>query len=134
MGYGNWWGKPTLQSDDGFREVGGDGEFPFGGTFFEEGFYAFGCVRLFSGPGGEVVVHFFDGVEVVFGEEAVEHGFVHSIMQRNNSNDKDPENKLTNKAWDLSAYQNAPQPPEPENKFYQRERLERFANMLLTTG
>lgn len=63
-------------------------------------------------------------------EEALEHGFVHSIMQRNTGT----ENKLTNKAWDLSAYQNAPQPPEPENKFPQRERLERFANMLLTTG
>lgn len=63
-------------------------------------------------------------------DEALEHGFVQSIMQKNSST----ENKLTNKAWDLSAYENAPKPPEPENKFPQRERLERFANMLLTTG
>lgn len=63
-------------------------------------------------------------------QEAVEHGFVNSIIQRNNGTD----NNHKNKTWDLTVYQNAPKPPEPEPKFEQRERLERFANMLLKTG
>lgn len=67
-------------------------------------------------------------------DEAVTHGFVNSIMQRNTGNKNNSEHQLSNKTWDLSAYQNAPKPQEPENNFEQRERLERFANMLLTTG
>jgi len=61
-------------------------------------------------------------------QEALDHGFVDSIMQ-DGTNDKS-----TNKAWDLTSYQNAPKPQQPQDKFEQRERLERFANMLLTTG
>lgn len=64
-------------------------------------------------------------------QEAVEHGFVDGIIQRSNSS---TENKFTNKAWDLSVYKNAPRAPEPEETFPQRERLERFANMLQITG
>ena len=71
-------------------------------------------------------------------DEAVENGFANSIIQRQSSTDNSSSNKLNNqltkKTWDLSAYQNAPKPQEPENLFPQRERLERFANMLLTTG
>jgi len=67
-------------------------------------------------------------------QEAVEHGFVNSIIQRKNGTD----NKLSNKTWDLTAYKNAPKlpkhEPEQKHKFEQRERLERFANMLLKTG
>jgi ATP-dependent Clp protease protease subunit len=62
-------------------------------------------------------------------EQAVEHGFVQSVIQRNNT-----ENRLNNKAWDFSAYQNAPKPKPPEDLFPQRERLERFANMLQITA
>jgi len=65
-------------------------------------------------------------------QEALEHGFVDSIIER--SNTQSTENKLPNKSWDLSAYENAPKPPEPTNHFPQRERLERFANMLEITG
>ncbi|MBE0379184.1 head maturation protease, ClpP-related [Pseudoalteromonas prydzensis] len=61
-------------------------------------------------------------------QEALEHGFVDSIMQ-DGTNDK-----TTNKAWDLTPYQNAPKPQQPQDKFVQRDRLERFANMLLKTG
>ena len=61
-------------------------------------------------------------------QEALEHGFVDSIMQDGASD------KTTNKAWDLTTYQNAPEPKAPENTFPQRERLERFANMLLATS
>ncbi|WP_105215710.1 head maturation protease, ClpP-related [Pseudoalteromonas sp. T1lg22] len=61
-------------------------------------------------------------------QEALEHGFVDSIMQGANT---EPTN---NKTWDLSSYHNAPEPQAPQNKFPQRERLERFANMLLKTG
>ena len=59
-------------------------------------------------------------------QEALEHGFVDKIMQDGTSD------KATNKAWDLTSYQNAPKPPQ--DKFEQRDRLKRFANMLLTTG
>jgi ATP-dependent Clp protease protease subunit len=61
-------------------------------------------------------------------QEALEYGFVDSIMQDESTD------KTTNKAWDLTTYQNAPEPKSPENTFPQRERLERFANMLLATS
>jgi len=61
-------------------------------------------------------------------QEALEHGFVDSIMQEGTSD------STTNKAWDLTSYQNAPKPQQPQDKFVQRDRLERFANMLLKTG
>ena len=61
-------------------------------------------------------------------QEALEHGFVDSIMQDGSTD------QTTNKAWDLTTYQNAPEPKAPENIFPQRERLERFANMLLATS
>jgi len=62
-------------------------------------------------------------------QEAVEHGFVDGILQRAGT-----DNSLSNKVWDLSTYNNAPKPTEPEETFPQRERLERFANMLQITG
>lgn len=61
-------------------------------------------------------------------QEALEHGFVDNIMQDGSTD------QTTNKAWDLTTYQNAPEPEAPENIFPQRERLERFANMLLATS
>lgn len=63
-------------------------------------------------------------------EEAVQNGFVDGIIQRNSNQ----QNCISSRNWDLSAYQNAPKPKQPENQFPQRDRLERFANMLLTTG
>jgi len=65
-------------------------------------------------------------------QEAVEHGFAEQIIQRNTGS-----NNIANKGrknWDLSAYENAPEPQEPEDPFPQRERLERFANMLRVTS
>ena len=62
-------------------------------------------------------------------QEAIDNGFVDGLIQRNGA-----DNNATNKTWDLSTYSNAPKPPKPEDNFQQRERLERFANMLQITG
>lgn len=64
--------------------------------------------------------------------EAVEHGFVDSIIQRQGQT----ENSLTNKArnWNLSVYENAPEKKPVEDLFQNRERFARFANMLSDIG
>jgi ATP-dependent Clp protease protease subunit len=64
--------------------------------------------------------------------EAVEHGFVHNIIQSGTSNQANA--KLQDKQWNLSAYKNAPPPPKQPDPSPQRQHLARYANMLQTIG